>query len=399
MWGSIFQGRQGFLHRSSNDSEYPSHSGVWDIANDMCGTPTSVYWSDPIIPGGSGYSFGGINYPGATGSGVGYKKNYHWDSRTTPPSLRPLVFGLGMCVRHVIYDYVQEHGLLQSLPLNEEAYIKSYDRMGEYWVHHMNNRIWYFMGNQSDVMDTGEDWMLAKIRLIQMYKTLQVWKSTNDASLKLMMYDRPQGQATEILFNDSMSQAYALNRVPGGFYYATVNTEGNLSIRTISEAGDPVAESTFNALPSEFADPVLASRKADIVITPTQGEGLYGIFWIQSEDSTEKYFWVANGSMSIISVPEEELLPAVIKVSAYPNPFRDQLSIEVSSTKSAEVKVNIYNIKGQLVKSISQKLSSGQNTLNWDGRDRSGNPSASGVYLVKVQSPSKSSTHKVLKMK
>jgi hypothetical protein len=214
-----------------------------------------------------------------------------------------------------------------------------------------------------------------------------------------MMFDGSQGQTTEILYDEPISQAYALNRVPGGFYYASVNSYGNLSIRTISDAGDPVAVSTYSALPSEFADPALASRKADIVIKPTQEDELFGMFWIQSEAETEKYLWLASGSMTPISVPEEELIPAVIKVSAYPNPFREQLSIELSSSKSSEIKLNIYNIKGQLVKTISQQLSSGQNTLKWDGLDRSGNPSASGVYLVKIQNQSSSSIHKVLKMK
>ncbi len=399
LWGSVFQRRQGFLHRSSNDSEYPSHSGGWDIENDICGTPTSVYWSEPIIPGGTSYDFIGINYPGASGSGVGYQKNYHWDSRTTPPSLKPLVFGLGMCISVGFYPYHPEPEMLHNLPLNEEVHSKSYDSLNSYRAAHMNNRVWYGMGRETDEIDTGDDWMLAKIRVIQMRKTLQVWKNTNDTSLKLMMFDGSQGQTTEILYDEPISQAYALNRVPGGFYYASVNSYGNLSIRTISDAGDPVAVSTYSALPSEFANPVLASRKADIVIKPTQEDDLFGIFWIQSEAETEKYLWVANGDMSTISVPEEELIPVAIRVSTFPNPFREQLSIELSSSKSSEVKVKIYNIKGQQVKSLSQEVYSGNNSITWDGKDQSGNSSANGIYFIRVSSPGQNLVYKVLKMR
>ncbi|HQQ68328.1 MAG TPA: hypothetical protein PLX77_05820, partial [Candidatus Cloacimonadota bacterium] len=40
VWGAIAQRRRGFVHRSHNDNEYPSNSGVWNVPLDMCGYPT-----------------------------------------------------------------------------------------------------------------------------------------------------------------------------------------------------------------------------------------------------------------------------------------------------------------------------------------------------------------------
>ncbi|MCK9556905.1 MAG: hypothetical protein PHQ78_02060 [Candidatus Cloacimonetes bacterium] len=81
LFGAIAQRRRGFVHRSGNDTEYPSNDGIWDIPMDKCGGPATppVPYVDPVI---SGLVLLPRNYPGAAGSGVGYKyKNYHFDYR------------------------------------------------------------------------------------------------------------------------------------------------------------------------------------------------------------------------------------------------------------------------------------------------------------------------------
>lgn len=91
IFGAVAQRRRGFVHRSGNDSEYPSNSGVWIIEEDRCGGPipnAKIPAPDPIIPG---MVLQTINFPGASGSGVGYKKFYNFDKRfyTTQPLLFP----------------------------------------------------------------------------------------------------------------------------------------------------------------------------------------------------------------------------------------------------------------------------------------------------------------------
>lgn len=75
LYGSVAQKRRGFVHRNLSDGDYPNPSGTWNIPLDLCGGPS--------YPSGNAY-----NYPGATGNGVGYKKDYHFDNRfsfVTPP--------------------------------------------------------------------------------------------------------------------------------------------------------------------------------------------------------------------------------------------------------------------------------------------------------------------------
>lgn len=77
LYGSVAQRRRGFVHRSGNDPV--NNTGVWDIANYEYGLGPRVLGLPPS--------------PGATGSGVGYKKNYNYDYRfkNSPPPKFPQV--------------------------------------------------------------------------------------------------------------------------------------------------------------------------------------------------------------------------------------------------------------------------------------------------------------------
>lgn len=79
VYGSISQRRRGFVHRSYLDGEWPS-GGVWNQPLDYCGgssSPALTGHNDPVF----GFQLITRDYPGTDGNGVGYKKNYHYDTR------------------------------------------------------------------------------------------------------------------------------------------------------------------------------------------------------------------------------------------------------------------------------------------------------------------------------
>ena len=81
IYGSISQRRRGFVHRNYVDSDYGNPSGAWDQPLDLCGgssAPPAVTHQDPVVPS---VTLTTRNYPGATGSGIGYQKNYNYDDR------------------------------------------------------------------------------------------------------------------------------------------------------------------------------------------------------------------------------------------------------------------------------------------------------------------------------
>jgi len=87
-------------------------------------------------------------------------------------------------------------------------------------------------------------------------------------------------------------------------------------------------------------------------------------------------------------------------VKLYPNPFSDfGLRIEVELPKPEKIKVDIFNVKGQRVQSLEKDGEKGSNLLIWNGKDRHKKQCGSGVYLLKIDSKSKTYYRKVAYVK
>lgn len=70
----------------------------------------------------------------------------------------------------------------------------------------------------------------------------------------------------------------------------------------------------------------------------------------------------------------------------YPNPFNAATVIKFDLPQSSKVKLDIYNILGQKVKSlVDEKLSAGYKKVVWDGTNQNGNSVASGIYFYRLQ--------------
>jgi hypothetical protein len=92
----------------------------------------------------------------------------------------------------------------------------------------------------------------------------------------------------------------------------------------------------------------------------------------------------------------DDNLPIVESVSVYPNPFRANASIQVVSKSFAPVSAGVFNIKGQMImKLYGMTDANGNATLDLHRT----NDMISGVYFVKVQTPEKTFTNKVMVLK
>lgn len=100
-------------------------------------------------------------------------------------------------------------------------------------------------------------------------------------------------------------------------------------------------------------------------------------------------------------VENEDLVSSALSVKLGPNPFVQQLVIELNKQDATAFSVDIYNLRGQKVQHFTNKsLTSGQSFFVWDGRDHSGQNVASGVYFLRLtSSDGKVSSRKVLKLK
>lgn len=84
----------------------------------------------------------------------------------------------------------------------------------------------------------------------------------------------------------------------------------------------------------------------------------------------------------------------------YPNPFNPETTIRFSIKDSGKVKLNIYNLKGQLVRSlINGNLNAGNHHIVWNGKDDRGNNVSSGMYLYRMETENYSASKKMMLMK
>jgi photosystem II stability/assembly factor-like uncharacterized protein len=98
------------------------------------------------------------------------------------------------------------------------------------------------------------------------------------------------------------------------------------------------------------------------------------------------------------STPQDTVVPAALSLSrVYPNPFGSAANIEYKLEEAAQVKLSIYNQRGQLVRRlVSEGKAAGTHTVSWDGRDAKGRKVTNGIYFARLNSGKESSLKKLI---
>ncbi len=81
----------------------------------------------------------------------------------------------------------------------------------------------------------------------------------------------------------------------------------------------------------------------------------------------------------------------------YPNPFSSSAIFTYTLKESSPVTLAIYNLKGQLVKTLVHTTgTAGEHQLVWDGTDRQGRPLPNGIYFCRLTAGKESLTRKLV---
>ncbi|MCB0305753.1 MAG: T9SS type A sorting domain-containing protein, partial [Calditrichaeota bacterium] len=96
-----------------------------------------------------------------------------------------------------------------------------------------------------------------------------------------------------------------------------------------------------------------------------------------------------------------DLIPVAYALEQnYPNPFNPSTTIRFSLAEAGTVSLKIYNVRGQLVKTLlSSSLEAGSHQVNWNGLNQQGSQVASGVYFYHLQAGSFQQIKKMILMK
>ena len=121
----------------------------------------------------------------------------------------------------------------------------------------------------------------------------------------------------------------------------------------------------------------------------------------------EKANHLREGSTSPegLTPPEGQRMGVTILLQNYPNPFNPECWIPFELSEKANVLIQIYNISGQLVKTIDlgEKEAGSYITQSraayWNGRNEDGDEIASGVYFYQMQAGGRVMTKRAVVLK
>ena len=166
--------------------------------------------------------------------------------------------------------------------------------------------------------------------------------------------------------SDSMMMAHYF---PSG--YANVAMAG---LKPLNAEGD-VARFTFTLL-----DPAKAQQQVLFTVEK---------FVLNEMDVTKDV-----GSI-ILNVKDIAEIPTTFALSQnYPNPFNPVTSIKYQIPSAGSVRISIYNLLGQEVKTlVNEEQSAGFYTIQWNGTDNNNRTVASGVYIYRIDARGADKNH------
>jgi hypothetical protein len=84
----------------------------------------------------------------------------------------------------------------------------------------------------------------------------------------------------------------------------------------------------------------------------------------------------------------------------YPNPFNPATSIRFTIANVENVKIDVYNVRGQLVRTlVNDEFAVGQHSIVWDGKDMNNSVSPSGIYFYRLTTQDYQATKKMILLK
>ncbi|MCK4654382.1 MAG: SBBP repeat-containing protein [Candidatus Cloacimonetes bacterium] len=157
----------------------------------------------------------------------------------------------------------------------------------------------------------------------------------------------------------------------GDIFVAKINSDGNWAWAL--NAGGISSDQSYGITVDTFENLYVTGYFA--------GTASFGSTMLTSEGSGD--IFVAKLNSSVFA--ENEISPTVNSLSNYPNPFNPTTTINYQLPEDSKVKLSIYNIKGQKVKILVNKiLPAGEHSIIWDGKDSNGNRVSSGIYFYKM---------------
>jgi hypothetical protein len=115
---------------------------------------------------------------------------------------------------------------------------------------------------------------------------------------------------------------------------------------------------------------------------------------------SQQIFFLENGGFltpdPVLGVEATRSAPASIRATAHPNPFNPSTAVTFELAVRARVTAVVYDTVGRFVVRLTdEEYEAGRHVLRWAGTDDGGRRVSSGVYFVKLSTPSGSESDTV----
>ncbi|MCF7911528.1 MAG: T9SS type A sorting domain-containing protein, partial [Candidatus Cloacimonetes bacterium] len=128
--------------------------------------------------------------------------------------------------------------------------------------------------------------------------------------------------------------------------------------------------------------------------TLPEGEYNFGVQAVYSDGESDMV------EVSSVDTDENELILVTGLKRIFPNPFNPEVNIEFALIKEDRVLLEIYNIRGQKVKTlVDETFRPDDYNIVWRGNDDKGHKVGSGIYFVKLKVDNELFTNKVVLIK
>ena len=168
----------------------------------------------------------------------------------------------------------------------------------------------------------------------------------------------------------------------------------------------------FSVLPGDAGQVSIANAVVNASEISGGGDIVRLTFRVLQEFEENARFEIAEG---LVFDPQQLSNPAVVAgvldvqttptefalLQNFPNPFNPETTIGYELAESADVTLQIYNVVGQVVRTLiaAESQSAGRYQMRWNGMDDRGVPVSSGVYFYQISAGEFQTVRKLMLLK
>lgn len=115
------------------------------------------------------------------------------------------------------------------------------------------------------------------------------------------------------------------------------------------------------------------------------------------DSSQQKLYFDVSSFTGVVDEAQNEAIKGFSLKQNYPNPFNPTTQIEFVLSRRGQVKLEIFNILGQKIRTlVDQQFKAGHQLVEWDGKDEKGKEVTSGIYFYRLQTDDLKETRKMV---